>query len=319
MVVAACSSSSTSEIQIKNGSRITVGTDVDRSGVDRAADVIRRRLEDAKVAARVAVTDGRVVVDLERSSQEQMMRARDLISRRALVELAVVDSGSEFMHRVFKHVVADPAAAAAGITVDVERWQTPQGPAATDLFLMARNRVEGREIKGYVAIDQYLRDLAVKDERFAVPADRRIVYEEFSSGEDIRSPRVWRSYYVERSARITNASIKTATVGANPETKQPIVLVDLSSEGTTAFGVLTAAIVGWKLATILDGTVSAAPMLNSAILAGRFWIVPQFGSAEELKQEAELLAIALRHGPLPGRFFEESVVELVDGVPQAAP
>ncbi|MBK7540215.1 MAG: hypothetical protein IPI49_33660 [Myxococcales bacterium] len=55
----------------------------------------------------------------------------------------------------------------------------------------------------------------------------------------------------------------------DPNTNRPIVLVDFNRFGSRVFSDLTSQVVGQKVATILDGKVKSAPIINGPIPGGR--------------------------------------------------
>lgn len=352
-IVSACSKTPNDQVVIKDGVRLTYGTKADpsvdakrdtestpRADLDKAVAIMRRRLEALNVLGRVFIQDGRIVADLKGAPEEASRRARLLISKQGMLELTVVDSNAEFVSRLAAHVAADRKAELEKIKVDAERWPTTGGEGGSDVFLAApdrdllMSREEARDsgcrdvdatpgdsvpcsVKGRAAIDRYLDRLAAQDARFVVPSDRRIIYEFVSPGRS-SSDAFWRTYYVERTARISNASIQNAVTHVDPDTGEPQVLIDLDTTGAKAFEALTANIIGKKIAILIDGTVYGAPILQTKIVGGRF-LIPVYGRPSMREQEAADLAIVLRHGPLPFQLYEVSATVIVDGVPQAIP
>ena len=232
----------------------------------------------------------------------------------------------------------DPEAEAAGIRASIDQWQPEDGGARqTDYFLFAYDREEtigldlakelgclnrGNKNKqvgdkvtcnvpGRVIMDRYLTSLAAKDPSFKIPDNREVKYELVEAQPSAKDQRTfWRSYYLDRTVRLTGSAINDATPSYDPNTNRPIVLLDFNRFGSRVFGDLTAEIVGRKLATILDDKVKSAPIINGAIRGGRASIT--MGGAEVTRQEQERdeLVNVLKTGSLPAPLKEESVSEI---------
>lgn len=93
---------------------------------------------------------------------------------------------------------------------------------------------------------------------------------------------------------LTGGDLKRASVQFSPETGEPVVALNFTSEGSKKFGEITTRNVGKPLAIFLDGFPITAPVVNEAILSGEAVISGQFTT-----QEAKNLAIQLNAGALP--------------------
>jgi len=166
------------------------------------------------------------------------------------------------------------------------------------------------DLKGWQVIQRYVDKTAAADPKLKVPDDHELGYEleEPEAGDDLRP--YWRSYYLWRAVRLTGTAITNAQGSFEPNTGRAIVLLDFNRFGGRVFGDLTAEIVGQKLATILDGKVKSAPIINGAIRGGRASIT--MGGADpdrQLKERDELVNV-LKTGSLPAPLREESSSEL---------
>jgi preprotein translocase subunit SecD len=166
------------------------------------------------------------------------------------------------------------------------------------------------DLKGWQVIQLYMDRLAAKDPKFKVPDDHQLGYEleQPTAGDDLRP--YWRSYYLWRAVRLTGTAITNAMGSFEPNTGRPIVLLDFNRYGARVFGDLTAEIVGQKLATILDGKVQSAPIINGAIRGGRASITMGGGDAERQVKDRDSLVNVLKTGSLPAPLREESSSEL---------
>ncbi len=109
-------------------------------------------------------------------------------------------------------------------------------------------------------------------------------------------------YLLKRKAEVTGEMLRGAQV--NVTNNEPSVSLSFNNIGTKAFGDLTAANVGKRLAILLDGSVTKAPVLKSAIPSGEAQITLGYGSYDSLMREAEDLSLVLREGALPASLKE---------------
>ena len=221
----------------------------------------------------------------------------DVVSTDQPASLAVriVDNGAPFMATLFARVigdpprvVADPNAAALGVRATPDAWATDDGQRFFDYYLYAPERA---------ALEQYLAEFAAKDPAFAVPADREIGYERVSGNPTVGGAPFWRTYYLARSSAASEIIVADATVATDPQTGRPIVMVDLDRASTAGFTALTTNNVGKKLATMVDGQVMSAPIINGPITRGRLTITMGGDDAAAQQREAEQLAAALKRRP----------------------
>jgi preprotein translocase subunit SecD len=302
---------------------------VEQAALDRAVATVRARLEAMKVKPSVVARDLQIVVELP-ATEDRAIALRSVISRAGRLEFKVVDDGSHYMERLFAHVqeAKDPTVAA-----EVDRWHSG-GRSLSDYYLIAHDteetvteeeatrlgcsmpRTADRggvlcKLSGRVVLERYLAKLAETDPRFRVPADRQIGFEQLA--EDItakdRRP-AWRTYYLERTPRLTGAAISNASGTEDPDTHRPLVQVELDRRGAQTFGDLTDAIAGHKLAILIDDRIQSAPIVMEAIRGGRLQITMGGDDRNRVEQERDQLVKVLKTGALPAALVEESLLEL---------
>jgi len=285
---------------------------IKKSALQSAVDTIRRRLDETKLDdLSVNARGDQIVVELPALQPEAMFATKQLIARTGKLEMKVVDDGSDYMKMLAARVPGDPDAQDAEIRAEVESWTSEDGTRHVDRYLTAHDR---RSLGGGQLIRRYLAALAAKDPAFVVPSDREIGFERIESGTGSRrvgatpggSP-IWRTYYLERAAALSGAAITDASVSVEPTTLRPIVLLEFNRFGTRMFGDVTARIVGKKLATILDGSIKTAPIINGPIRGGRASITMGGDDRGAMEQAAAELAKVLKAGALPGPLREETV------------
>ncbi len=168
------------------------------------------------------------------------------------------------------------------LDVEVDQWRVYD--TYTDYYLRARTREELQ-----VALAQ------AAQLGWKLPAGTHIAY------EHVRGHKAdfWRTYVIADVAALDGSSIDNATGTFDPNTNRPIVLLDFTREGAETFGDLTSRIVGHKLATLLDGEVKSAPVINSAIRGGRASITMGGTDPVEQERERDALVNTLEAGALP--------------------
>jgi hypothetical protein len=186
------------------------------------------------------------------------------------VEIMRVDENSPYMQQVFAHVgsdrktgePSDPAAQAAGVRAEVDQWshddQTADGmpnggKRFTDYYLTAPDR---KTLESYVA---------GLGPTFTPPSDRKLVYEPVT----VKDKHYYRSYYVNTPALLDDAAFASAELVTDPNTTRPMVLVNMTDAGARTWETVSGANVGHKLATVVDGEVVIAPIIQAPIRGGR--------------------------------------------------
>ena len=202
----------------------------------------------------------------------------------ARLEIVAVDDNSEYMKNAYKRVGSDragqptdPDAIAAGVSAEIDLWSETQTKAGIELrdrhadcYLIGRDRA---------ALENYLATLA------PVPNGRKLVLEHVTPLPDAKDHReYWRTYYVNRTKIIDETAIASAsTVEPDEQTIHPSVSMKFTPAGKDAFAEATAKHVGHKLATIVDGDVVIAPVINNAIRGGVVTLsMPSTSAADQL-------------------------------------
>src|SRR5204863_9601880 len=92
----------------------------------------------------------------------------------------------------------------------------------------------------------------------------------------------------------------------DPNTSRPIVMLDFTRAGGQKFADVTERIVGKKLATILDGTIKSAPIINGPIRGGKASITMGGSDAAQQQRDSDELVNVLKTGSLPAPLREVS-------------
>ena len=132
--------------------------------------------------------------------------------------------------------------------------------------------------------------------------------ESFTTNTGLEEPLVY-MYYLEHDADLTGGVIEeaNATIGGQGTSAvgQPIVLLDMNSEGARTWSRITGANIGRRIAIVLDKKVHMAPSIRTKITDGGT-LIEGFANMDEAKD----IAIVLRAGALPApvKIIEERIV-----------
>ena len=140
-----------------------------------------------------------------------------------------------------------------------------------------------------------------------LPEGREIGYGRTEMQLDVQ----YRTYYIESTVAMTGDYITDASVRPDSETGRPEVSLDFDRTGAILFEKLTGANVKRRMAIVLEGEVSSAPVIQTRIGGGRARItMGAGGNYNEVLADSQDLAVVLRAGamPAPVRILEERTV-----------
>ncbi len=109
-------------------------------------------------------------------------------------------------------------------------------------------------------------------------------------------------YLLYRRAEVTGEMLKNTQV--NVQNNEPYVSLTFDAQGTQLFGETTTKHTGKRMAILLDGTVTKAPVIREPILGGQAQITLGYGGYGDLLKEAEDLTLVLQEGALPAQLTE---------------
>jgi preprotein translocase subunit SecD len=101
-------------------------------------------------------------------------------------------------------------------------------------------------------------------------------------------------YPVKRTPELTGGVIVNARATIDPGFDQPIVTMEMNSEGSRDWARITGANVNKRVAIVLDNAVFSAPVVRNKIIGGH----SQIEGMDDM-DEARLLEIVLKAGALP--------------------
>ena len=310
-------------LDLQGGLHLVLGVDVDHaigSQVSRTGDTIKADLE--KKGIGVSKIERRAVSELEIQlvSPQQWKDAQTVWADvgtfdvkesdpatgrvvlalkageiRQLRELAVRQVLETIRNRVDQFGVAEPSIQQQGdnrILIQLPGVDDPQ---------RAKDLIGKTALLEFKLVDDKADPEAVA--KGTVPEGDELLYQrrvDKDTKQERKTP-----YVVQKKVYLTGSDLTTARVSIDQNTSEPYVSVEFNAAGAKAFGDLTEANVGRRLAIVLDGNVHSAPQIRERIPSGRAQITGGFTTAD-----ATDLAIVLRAGALPApvQFLEERTV-----------
>jgi protein-export membrane protein SecD len=260
-----------------------------KDAVDRAMEVLRRRIDAFGVAEPLIQREGEERIAIQLPGLTDRQRAMDLIGKTALLEFKLVrtpDEARNVWSRLDAYLAAKGAGAAAGIDTAMRR------APLTSHFLEIDNPAFIRA-EDLPAVEKLLATAGIDS---VIPADSQL---QWSSPDQGSRGVTGRSLYLtRREAEMTGGSIATAEAIPGLEQTNPGawgVSVTMSPRGRADFARVTGNNVSRHLAIALDGEVSSAPVIRERIPNGNASITGGNFTVETAKD----LAIVLRAGALP--------------------
>ena len=264
-----------------------------RDAVDRALEVIRRRIDQFGVAEPLIQREGEDRIALQLPGLTDRERARELIGKTALLEFKLVRSPDEVrtvFGRLDTYLAAQGAGRIAGLDfsgADSSMRRAPLSSHFMDLGGAAFVRDED------VAVVEQL--LATPGIDSIIPSDSQIAWGD--GGQSNQGVTGRSLYVVKRTPEMTGGSIATAEARVGLDQTNPGawgVSVSMTPRGRSDFSTVTANNVNRQLAIVLDGKVNSAPVIRERITGGDASITGNFDI-----QTAKDLSIVLRAGALP--------------------
>ena len=292
--------------------------DQESDAVTRAMEIIRNRVDQYGVSEPSIQKQGarRIIVELPGIAKEE--EAKRLLQGRALLEFKLVkepDFTIPILNKI-DDVLAGTAVKDSSLlndTTAVERDTTNKQLSAEEFakqhpfFSIAIINPQSPFADAYVKesdkdkLENYLNRPEVKN---IIPDNVEFLFsakpEAVQDGE-----KIFRMFLVTKQAELTGGVIENANANIDPQTTEPIVNMQMNSEGAREWARITGANVKKRCAIVLDRVVYSAPTINEKIPTGSSRIS---GMAD--LDEAKLLEIVLKAGALPApvNIIEERTV-----------
>jgi protein-export membrane protein SecD len=231
----------------------------------QALETIRNRIDRYGVSEPTIVRLGSNRISIELPGMTDPDRALNLIKKAGKLEFRLVDD-----------------------SVKQEQVQKMVAEARGELKLP-----EGFTEETVVKINQQLKGKIPEDDEILFEVQYDPVTKKVVGG----SP-----YLLKRKSEVTGDMLKNAQV--NIHDNEPYVSLSFNPLGTRLFAEVTKANIGKRLAIILDGNVTKAPVIKSEIPSGEAQITLGYGDYQATLKEAEDLTLVLHEGALPARMKE---------------
>ncbi len=298
--------------------------------IDRAMEIVGNRVNQYGVSEPTIQKLGgqRIIVELPGVSNES--EVRQLLQGTALLEFKLLkdpEIAYKVMYAIDQHLaVLDSTGELASLTADStgSTAAIDSGVAKTDSAVMAEStkiatpegeltpaefarkhpffsiamtlqQSPGEAVVEVANKDRVRRMLDRPDVQRLIPSDMEFLW---SARPDNRltsgGKRYFVLYPVKKAAELTGGVISDARATIDPSFNQPVVEMEMNSDGAREWARITGANVGKRIAVVLDNSVFSAPVVRGKITGGR----SQIEGMDNL-EEARLLEIVLKAGALP--------------------
>ena len=275
-------------LDLQGGIHLVLGVDVDKAleaQVERAGDAARAELEKRGIgvtrmerrgtselvvqlgspqswdAAGKALEETLGSFDRKEADQAAGRVVMALKPREAayIAELAVRQGLETIRNRVDQFGVAEPSIQQQGENRILVQLPGVQDPGRAKALIGKTALLE------FKLVDERMEPEAAL--RTAAPPGTEILYQRRVDKQTREERKV--PFLVQKKAPVTGRDVATARVSIDQTTSEPYVSVDFNTAGARAFGDLTEANVGKRLAIVLDGNVHSAPQIRERIPSGR--------------------------------------------------
>ncbi len=290
--------------------------------VDRAMEIVRNRVDQYGVSEPSIQKQGgrRIIVELPGVSKED--EVRQLLQGTALLEFKLMkdpDIIYKTMEAIDKYLLSqgfsdstsspsaskDTTKATDALTAMTESdtsksilsgQKTPEQFAKEHPFFALVRPDQSGLGEGYASENDRARiDRILKrpDVQKLLPSDMEFYWMAKPSGMS-EGVKFYQLLGLKKTPELTGGVIVDARATIDPNFNQPIVTMNMNSEGAREWARITGANVNKRMAIVLDNAIFSAPKINGKISGGR----SQIEGMENI-EEARLLEIVLKAGALP--------------------
>ncbi len=270
--------------------------------VTRAIEIISNRVNQYGVSEPSIQQQGarRIIVELPGIAKED--EAKRLLQGSALLEFKLVKEANftvPIMNRIDEILAAEFSGSdstSINDTTDAKDLSAEEFAKQHPFFSIAIINPQSPYADAYVKegdknqLMAYLRRPEVKN---AIPDNAEFLFDAkpFTTQEN---ENIYRLYLVNKVAELTGGVIEDAMANIDPRTTEPIVTMQMNSEGAREWARITGSNIDRRCAIILDNAVYTAPTIQGKIPGGSSRIT---GMGD--MNEAKLLQIVLKAGALP--------------------
>lgn len=284
--------------------------------VTRAIEIINNRVNQYGVSEPNIQQQGsrRIIVELPGVAKED--EAKRLLQGSALLEFKIVkeaDFSVPIMNRIDEVLAANLNSETDSTKIDVQDTTNAKDLTAEQFakehpfYSVAIINPQSPYADAYVKetdknqVLAYLRKPEVKN---VIPDNAEFLFDAkpFTTQDGVN---IFRLYLVNKEAELTGGVIVDAMANIDPQTTEPIVTMQMNSEGAREWARITGSNIEKRCAIVLDNAIYSAPTIQGKIPGGSSRIT---GMAD--MNEAKLLQIVLKAGALPApvEIMEERIV-----------
>jgi preprotein translocase subunit SecD len=283
-----------------------------KKAIDRAIEIVGNRVDQYGVSEPSIQKLGGSRINVELPGVSKEAEVRQLLQGTALLEFKLLKD-PEIAYRVMQSVdgalaasaaadSSDTSAAATAAPGDSTKIATPDGEMSAEEFAkkhpfftvaLVNPQYPGEAMVAEENREKVRRWLERSDVLRTIPDDMQFVWS--------AKPRIMedgKKFYtlfpVKATPELTGGVIVNARATLDPSFNQPIVTMEMNSDGARDWSRITGANVNKRIAIVLDDAVFSAPVVRGKITGGS----SQIEGMDNL-EEARLLEIVLKAGALP--------------------
>jgi SecD/SecF fusion protein len=283
--------------------------DESKKAIDRAIEIVGNRVDQYGVSEPSIQKLGGTRINVELPGVSKEAEVRQLLQGTALLEFKLLKD-PEVAYRVMEAIDRAVAAATTDTTDttavaaigDTTKITTPDGDMTSEEFAqkhpfftvaLVNPQYPGEAMVVDENREKIRRWLNREEVLRAIPNDVQFVWS--AKPQIVEGGKKYYTLYpVKKSPELTGGVVTSATATLDPSFNQPIVTMEMNSEGSREWARITGANVGKRIAIVLDDAVFSAPVVRNKITGGN----SQIEGMDNL-EEARLLEIVLKAGALP--------------------
>ncbi len=286
--------------------------DESKKAIDRAIEIVGNRVDQYGVSEPSIQKLGGTRINVELPGVSKEAEVRQLLQGTALLEFKLLkdpDVGYRVMEAIDKTLAAGSAAdstdtslVAAAAIKDTSKITTPEGEMDQEQFAkkhpfftvaLVSQQHPGEALVSEENRDKVRRWLERDDVVRSMPGDMQFLWS--AKPRILEGGRKYFALYpVKNTAELTGGVIVNAKATLDPGFNQPIVTMEMNSDGSREWARITGANVNKRIAIVMDNAVFSAPVVRNKITGGH----SQIEGMDNL-EEARLLEIVLKAGALP--------------------
>ncbi len=282
-----------------------------KKAIERGMQIVSNRVDQYGVSEPAIQKLGGTRINVELPGVSKEAEVRSLLQGTALLEFKLLKE-PDVAYRIMTAMDAAVAAATtdstdttkslAAAANDTTKITTPEGEMTAAQFskkhpfftlAMVNPQYPGEAMVQDENRDKIRRWMELDAVKRAIPNDVQFVWS--AKPHVVEGGKKYYTLYpVKRTAELTGGVIVNAKATLDPGFNQPVVTMEMNSEGSRQWAQITGANVGKRIAIVLDDAVFSAPVVRGKITGGH----SQIEGSTNL-DEARLLEIVLKAGALP--------------------